>query len=262
MKQVRLALSGSGFLAPIHAGAVCSLMDNGVEIVELSGSSGGSIIAALVAIGMDAKSIKDLAMSDIPKGIISFQPLALLKKAYNSGEILHKWLQDVIGGHTFASAKVPVTVMATDIEAGKPYVFNQSLTPDVQIADACRASASVPFVWQPAIVNGRALIDGGTCNNIPVDQLIDDSTPRVGIQVKDGSGSGKIDTVFQFAGQVLSTMLDANEGNIDVWAQRTGAKIVEVSADPYGFLNPNLTTDEKTDLFSRGYFSVTTKLLA
>ena len=49
MKQVRLAFSGSGFLAPIHAGAACAFLDAGVQIVEVAGTSGGSIAAALIA---------------------------------------------------------------------------------------------------------------------------------------------------------------------------------------------------------------------
>ena len=261
MKQVRLALSGSGFLGPIHAGAVCALMDAGVEIVEVSGSSGGSIVASLVAVGMDAASIKRLAMSDIPKGIIKFQPLALFKKSINSGEILHQWLKDVIGPLAFSDAKIPVTVMATDIEAGKPKAFNSTETPGVLIADACRASASVPFVWQPAEIDGRVYVDSGVVNNIPVDHLISDDIQRVGIQVEDGSPSGSISTPIAYAKQCLNTMLAANENNIQAWAERTGTQIIQVDANPYDFLNPSLTSDQKSDLFSRGYFAVTTKLL-
>ncbi len=262
MKQVRLALSGSGFLGPIHAGAVCALMDAGVQIVEVSGSSGGSIVASLVAVGMDSDTIKRLAMSDIPKGIIKFQPLVLLKKALNSGEILHQWLKDVIGELAFSDIKIPLTVMATDIQAGKPMAFNASETPDVLIADACRASASVPFVWQPAEINGRVYVDSGVVNNIPVDHLVSDDIQRIGIQVEDGSPSGSIATPIAYAKQCLNTMLNANENNIQAWAQRTGAKIIQVNANPYDFLDPNLTAAQKSDLFSRGYFSVTTKLLA
>ena len=261
MKKIRLALSGSGFLGGVHAGAICALLDAGYKIVEVAGSSGGSIAAALAASGLPAHEIQALATADVPGGITKFQPLALLKKSINTGEILHQWLLDVIGNRTFRDTVVPLSVMTTDIEAGRPFVFSTNATPDVKIADACRASAGVPFMWQPANISGKLLVDGGVVNNIPVDQLTIDDIPRIGVQVKSGKSEGKIDSVFEYAGQVLSTMLDANEGNIDAWARRTGAKIIEVDANPYNFLNAKLTKDQKTDLFSRGYFAVTSKII-
>ena len=55
MQNVRVAFSGSGFLAPIHAGAVCGMLDSEKSILEVAGTSGGSIAAALVLRDMPAE---------------------------------------------------------------------------------------------------------------------------------------------------------------------------------------------------------------
>lgn len=254
--KARVAFSGSGFLAPIHIGAICAFKDLGIEIVETAGSSGGSIASALVAIGKSDEEIKALALQDIPKGIVSYDISAIFKEGYNDGKILLKWLNEVIGPITFGQLPNQLTVMATDIESGKSCKFSNQDTPNVKVADACRASSSVPFIFAPYTVDGIKCVDAGVANNLPVDRLVIDDIPRYGIDVVDGEPAGTTNTVIGLAKQCIATMLAANENNLIAWAQQTNSKVVSVSALPYGFLNPNLSTDEKNDLFERGYNAV------
>lgn len=262
MNQVRLALSGSGFLAPIHAGAVCAFMDAGVEIVEVAGTSGGSIVAAMVAAGMDQTQIKARALAPVPNGIMRYQPFAIMRKAMNNGGVLQSWLESAIGESTLGASKMPITIMATDIDAGESFAFTRESTPHVKLSCACRSSASVPFVWSPNRLIGRVFCDGGMCCNVPTDKLIDDDTPRVGIQVDDGSSRGDASTLIGFIKQCIGTLLAANENNLVAWATETGASIIPVKAAPYGFLDPNLTRAAKEDLFKRGYDAVNAFLSA
>lgn len=257
MKQVRIALSGSGFLAPIHAGAVCAFMDAGVEIIEVAGTSGGSIVAAIVAAGMDQTQIKARALAQVPRGILSYQPFAIMRKAMNNGSVLQDWLDSAIGECVMGAAKIPITIMATDIEGGCGAEFSDKQTPHIRLSDACRASAAVPFVYSPKRLLGRDYVDGGVVCNIPTDKLIDDGIPRIGIQVDDGSSRGDASTLIGFAKQCIGTLLSANENNLIAWASETGAAIIPVKAAPYGFLDPNLPRAAKEDLFNRGYEAVT-----
>ena len=253
MKQVRIAFSGSGYLAPIHAGAICAFMDAGVIIVQVSGTSGGSIAAAMVASGMSSSQIKTTALAQLPNGIVSFNIFKLFLEGLNSGDVLNTWLHSMFGSTTFGEASVPVTIMATDIDNGCSYKFDSVNTPDTLLADACRASASVPFIYVPAEVNGKKLTDGGMCCNIPVDELVRDSIPRVGVEVVDGNPVGTTNSFIGLTEQCLHTMLSSNESNLIAWAKQTGATIIPVSATPYGFLDGSLTLPQKTDLFVRGY---------
>ena len=253
MKQVRLALSGSGYLAPIHVGAICAILDSGIEIVEIAGTSGGSIAAALVATGKTSQQMKNIAMEPLPADILAFNLRALFSNGYCTGDVMHQWLLDVIGNCTFKDAKIPVHIIATDIKAGTAFEFDQAFTPDVFLYDACRASASIPFIYSPAKVDSVTYLDGGMCENLPVKYLIEDSIPRMAIRVMSGNSTGKIDTILDYAGQCINTLLDADEDNLAAWARETKATVIPVDASPYSFLNCTMTLEQKLDLFKRGY---------
>jgi NTE family protein len=256
MKQIRLALSGSGFLAPIHIGAICALMDNGVEIIEIAGTSGGSIAAALVAIGKTSQQLKSIALEPLPDGILAFNFRAMFAQGYCTGDVMHQWLLDVIGDSTFAATKIPVSIIATDIDAGEAFEFDAVTTPTVALYDACRASASIPFIYSPAIIGNTKYCDGGMCENLPVKYLVDDAVPRLAIRVMSGNSSHKTDTLLRYAGQCINTLLDADEDNLAQWATQAKAAVIPVDASPYSFLNCTMALEQKLDLFNRGYDSV------
>lgn len=256
MKQVRVAFSGSGFLAGIHAGAICALMDSGIEIVEVAGTSGGSIAASLVACGFSAASIKQISLEDLPGGILSFNPFSIFRQGINSGNVLRNWLHQVLGEVTFEKAAVPITIMATNINERKSYRMAKDSTPITLLADACRASASVPFVFEPYDLNGVKCCDGGMCCNLALDQLVMDGIPQIGIEVMDGLPTGGTSSYLSFAKAAIQTMLQSNEENLVAWGKMFDAKIIQVDATPYGFLDPSLPPESKEDLFNRGYQAV------
>lgn len=261
MKQVRLAFSGSGFLAPIHAGAAAAFMDAGVHIVEVAGTSGGSIAAALIASGKSSADLKRISLAEIPDNIMSVQPFgALFRWALNDGEVLHQWLRDTIGDRNFRQATIPCTIIASDVQRQAGVTFSPSRSPDLLLADACRMSASVPGVWAPVKYASMRVCDGGMVCNIPTDKLVQDGVPRVGIQVTDGNAPGKMSSLLDFAKSCVGTMLNSNEGNLVAWAQQTGAAIIPVDARPYGFLDAGLPLTARNDLFNRGYQAVQASL--
>lgn len=260
MKKISIALSGSGFLAPILAGSICSILDLKIAITEIAGTSGGSIVAALVAMGLSSDQIKQIALSKLPSGIASIEYFAVFSQGLNKGNILHSWLKSIMGSTTFKTAKIPVTIMATDINKGHSVEFSVETTPDVLLADACRASASVPFFYTPFILEGVKLVDGGMCCNIPVDKLTVNSTKRIGIEVIDGTPVGNTDSLLDLAKQSVSTMLSSNEDNLIAWGKQTGAEIIPVNAIPYGFLDADLPDVDKMILFNRGYTTVSNKI--
>ncbi len=254
--KYKVAFSGAGVLGRIHCGAICAFMDLGITITEVAGTSAGSIAAALVACEKTSDEIRAIALADLPGGILGYEPLAIFSQGYNSGKIFLKYCQSIFGDVRFSNLNIPLTIVATDINGGGAYRFSNKDTPDVLLSDACRASSSVPFFFSPHFVNGIKLLDGGMCQNVPVDQLSKDDTPRLGIEVMHGVVVGTTKTLIGLAGQSVTTMLASNEGNLTAWAQETGAKILQVNADPYSFMSPSLTLEQKTDLFERGYDAV------
>ncbi|WP_088502984.1 MULTISPECIES: patatin-like phospholipase family protein [Burkholderia] len=60
---------------------------------------------------------------------------------------------------------------AANLPTKRELQFSKEATPDVPIALAARASASISIVFAPVAVAGGSMVDGGTCNNMPVNDL-------------------------------------------------------------------------------------------
>lgn len=61
-----------------------------------------------------------------------------------------------------------LVVTATSRDTGDLTIFDSRNTPDVEIALACRASASIPIVFEPVTINGKQYVDGGYRDNLPL----------------------------------------------------------------------------------------------
>lgn len=62
MKPIRVALSGSGFRLGAHIGALQAIEDAGYTVIELAGTSGGSIVASLYASGVPLDVMRQMLM--------------------------------------------------------------------------------------------------------------------------------------------------------------------------------------------------------
>lgn len=256
MKPVRVALSGSGFKFPAHVGALVALRDAGYEPIEIAGTSGGSIIAALYATGMSLDEMHTLCLEQDWSGMLSFSPWsALTKLGYCSGNTLQKWLEKTLNGHTFSDTRIPLTVVASDVAANKPFVFSSKETPGIPVSLACRASASIPFVYAPVAASGALLMDGGVCNNMPVDLLADDDIENIGIHLTVNHQPMKpgVFTAWGVASRLLDLMLDSSEAAHAEIGVKTGSKIVMVDTGFVDGLDRNMSLADRTALVSAGY---------
>lgn len=256
---IRAALSGSGFRLPAHLGALQAIVDAGQQPVELAGTSGGSIVAALYASGMSLARMHDLCMSLDWSPMMRFSVIDVLRyQALCSGDALLDYLMDATGGKTFAQLDggMDLKIVAADLLTEREFVFSRVFTPDVPIALAARASASIPLVFPPVSSSGALLVDGGTCNNVPASQLTVDDVPRVGIYlVSDDTPlpSGKSYGVTTLVSRVLDLMLAANEQAHNDLAEQGGATIVRVPTGYASSFDRNMTPATRTRLYDDGY---------
>lgn len=81
--------------------------------------------------------------------------------------------------HYFPSVFKKLIIVAVKYPNSELKIFNASLTPDVEIAMACRASSSIPLLLEPTIIDHQRYIDGGVYDNIPTDYFdFDEHTQR------------------------------------------------------------------------------------
>lgn len=161
--QVGLALGGGVVRGMAHVGVLSVLLQAGIPIEFVSGSSVGSLIGAIYAAGTPLPDIvnrsqrirwRHFASPEWPwRGLFKFAGL-------------ERWLVDLLGDLTFADLDLPLAVVTTDLETGEPYVIRSG-----PLAPAVRASCSVPGFISPVNLDGRILGDGSLVDTVPVKVL-------------------------------------------------------------------------------------------
>lgn len=258
----RVAFSGSGFKFPAHVGAIQAFANAGIEIVEVAGTSGGSIIAALLASGMTVKDMVDLTMHNDWSRMLSFNPSAIFNGGYCTGNVLEQWIEKATFGATFNDLKMPCTIVASDASTETGFVFNQKLEGATKLSFATRCSASIPVVYAAKPYKGALLQDGGMVNNIPVDLLIKDEIPRVGIQLVSKESpltTGRTDLVTLLM-RDINMMLSANENTHVDEDTLQGSCFAFVETGFASGLDRNMKIGIRRQLFAAG-LEATTKLI-
>lgn len=83
------------------------------------------------------------------------------------GKSVLQFLRSHLGDKTFSDLQIPFSCVATDIQTGKEIILDQG-----NVAEAVRASISLPFFFQPYNMRGRYLVDGGLVNPVPTSIIV------------------------------------------------------------------------------------------
>jgi NTE family protein len=179
VKQLYLALSGGGGHAASHAGVLRALDREGVPVSGIAGVSGGALVAAAWAGGANLESLVEQASHLHPWTWVRGWGGGLL-----SGTRLGAMIDEFLPVPTFEGLRVPVLVVATDVDTGERVVLREG-----DVREAVRASCSFPGVFPPMVLNGRRLYDGGISTVIPT-RLAREMAGEAGVVVAVDCNSG------------------------------------------------------------------------
>ena len=161
MTEFTLALGGGGTRGAAHIGVLKVLKREGCRIRGISGTSIGSIIAALFAAGYSPDQIEEQVAS------IDFTRLYGRLLSDGPGLLgisgIQKWLEKQLGSRTFQSLPLPCAVVAVDLLTKQQITFTQG-----SVVDAILGSIAVPGIFPPHHYGSYQLIDGGTLDPVPV----------------------------------------------------------------------------------------------
>jgi NTE family protein len=173
--RIGLALGGGGARGFAHIGVLRALEEMGIKPDVISGTSAGSIIAALYADGYAPQHIirlfseldvKELVDVTIPRNSL----LKMDKFIHFIDKRLHsKRIEDL---------KIPTYIVATDFDNGKSVAFDKG-----DLAIRIAASCSIPIVFPPIAIDGIHYVDGGVMRNLPVTPIRDLCDVVIGINV-------------------------------------------------------------------------------
>jgi NTE family protein len=158
--RIGLALGGGAARGFAHIGVIQVLEENGIRPDLVVGTSAGSLVAALYASGKSGTALSQLAdgMDETAFTDWSFPGRGLLR-----GEALARYVRDNTGGLMIQQMKMPLGIVATDLDNGQPILFRFG-----DAGMAVRASSAVPAVFLPVRIGSREYVDGGLVSPVPV----------------------------------------------------------------------------------------------
>ncbi|WP_168558659.1 patatin-like phospholipase family protein [Rhizobacter sp. SG703] len=184
--RIGLALGGGAARGFAHIGVIQVLEENGIKPDLVVGTSAGSLVAALYASGKNGLALAAMADSMDESAITDW---AFPGRGLIRGEALARFVRESTGGKTIEQMRLPLGIVATDLDNGAPVLFQRG---DAGIA--VRASSAVPAVFQPVRIGTREYVDGGLVSPVPVRfarQMGADLVIAVDISaVPDGAATG------------------------------------------------------------------------
>ncbi len=158
-KKFWLALGGGAARWVAHIWLIRRLEEYSIQPDTVAGTSMGSIIAALYALGISSDDMQKIASSIKIVQILDFKPFTDIMKR----SAIKKALLPYIGDKTFTDTKIPLKIIATNIKTGESHIFKSG-----KIIDAILASSSIPGVFSPYKIGENYFIDGGMTDNLPL----------------------------------------------------------------------------------------------
>ncbi|MEL6980513.1 MAG: patatin-like phospholipase family protein, partial [Pseudomonadota bacterium] len=198
--RLALVLSGGGAAGAAHVGVLRALEEAGLRPDCVAGTSMGSIVGGLYAMGMTPDQLEVAVEETDWLAILDDQPeraethplrrrsrldptvvlgrLPLRAGGDNGGVTWDGGLVDASklqlqlralalpasGVTDFDDLDIPFRAVATDLAKGTSVVLGEG-----DLATAMRASMSIPGLFAPVEIDGRVLVDGGVDNNLPID---------------------------------------------------------------------------------------------
>ena len=193
--KVGVVLSGGAAKGIAHIGVLRVLEEAGLPIDYIGGTSMGSIVAGLYAIGYDADSLQKLVVTrnwdrllsddisrrdlsieekpDYDRFFVSF-PLVERKLKLPAGVVTGQNIENqfselcahIYNIRDFNEFEIPYLCVATDVETGGEKVFHRGYLPSCM-----RASMAIPSIFSPMEIDSTLYIDGGVVNNFPADRV-------------------------------------------------------------------------------------------
>ncbi len=194
---IGLALGGGFARGFAHLGVLQVLEQNQIPISYIAGTSVGSILGAAYASGAPLARImatcRTLRFRDIARWRVSRLGLA-------SNHRLGDLIERVFDSRQFEDLRIPMAVVATDLNSGEPVVFTQG-----NLVDAIRASCAFPGLFEPVQIGTRHLADGGLVAPVPTRAARDlgaEFVLGVSVGIQDGH-RGAPSNVFQVVARAV-----------------------------------------------------------
>jgi len=192
--KIGVAMEGGGALGLAHIGVLQWFEEQHIPVDFIAGTSMGGLVGGFYATGVGPNEMKSLIQNldwdEILRDRTPYQDLSFLRKqdqraypntlvlglrkgvylpaglnaGHQIGLLIDRETLPYFGLPSFDALPIPFRAVATDLVSGKQFVFK-----DGSLAQALRATMSIPGAFTPVKDGQRVFVDGGLVNNLPTD---------------------------------------------------------------------------------------------
>src|SRR5690625_1576211 len=257
-REIVPVLSGGGTRYSCHIGILQALHELNFRFRHIVGVSCGSIVASLYAAGWPLDKIHELGRATDLRQFRNTSFTRLLRHGgLSDGNAFEEWMDHQLEQRCFRDLSVDLHVLATDIRAAGPVVFNRELTPDVRISRAVRYSMSIPLLFSFKTFENHIMTDGVILSE---DALHRDwsatGLPVVCFRLKSNGARKPIATnrylpVVSYVQMLTETFMQAVSReyvHADYWQ-----KTIVVDTGDISSVSFDMTAEQKLELYDIGY---------
>lgn len=202
--KLGLALSGGGAKGFAHLGVLKFLDEKGIRPDIISGTSAGALAGVLYA---DGHSPEEILSFFEKKSFKQFAEFTIPHSGLFKTDRLKQFLKKHLRAKKFEDLKIPLRVIATNIENGQSTMFNSG-----ELIPSIIASCAYPIIFTPIKIKDSFYVDGGLFKNFPVSTIKKECEIVIGVNVTPLNKQEYKDSLLYVAERTFHYVSIANAG--------------------------------------------------
>lgn len=236
--KIGIALSGGGIKGMCHAGVLKALEEAGIKPDIISGVSAGAIVGALYA---DGYSPDEIAQIFDYVGFRKMTRLQVPDGGFFRTERFEKYLGSKLRAKTFDDLKIPLRIVATNLDRGKSVTFSKG-----KLLPVVMASSNIPILFSPRRIDGESYVDGGVFMNFPVSVIRQDCENVIGVNASPLAVTEYKNSILNIAMRTYHFMFEANT--------LADKAMCDFLIEPVDMVNyDTFETEKSREIFELGY---------
>jgi len=235
-------------------GSLKALESKLIDVKEISGSSAGSILALLLALGMSVDEILEVSLSLNIPDFVKLRIGSFFNKFgfVDLGPIREKLVEVCGCDPTFDELEMKIYVSAYCLNSSSTEYFSKDTHPDMKVIDAVCMSMAIPLIFACGRYGGKTYIDGGTQEQYPM-------TPFLGKKPHEVTCIKlKMDQVYQEEinnpRQFVESLIRSTLTNRVEYSEYT--KMIEINVADTNIFDFNMPYEDKVKLYNIGYYTI------
>ncbi|BAX82664.1 patatin-like phospholipase family protein [Labilibaculum antarcticum] len=236
--KIGIALGGGGARGFAHLGVLKALEEKGIRPDIISGVSAGAVIGAFIASGYTSEKTLKILKN---KSLMAYSKLHYPKYGLFSLDSLKGDIQKHIKTNRIENLQIPLFIAVSNLNDGRVEYIKEG-----DLSTYILASASIPVLFAPVMIDGKMYSDGGLFDNLPISPLLQKCDVIIAVNVSPVQKIEKFDNLVQVASRTFQLGVHSNiirhKEKCSLFIEPTGLREFEI-------LNGN----HAEDIFELGY---------